>query len=266
MNERASALESVDMPALLYEAGLVDEAIAYCGGGERLDVPLAQAYALAASLGEANEPAGAGRLFDLIEHNGLDDPTRVRVIGQEHDAALAWTRAAVQFRPCSTVLTAIQGLVERYRDHESETQYEANQNWSRYSQVMQVLIRESAERGDEVALDLIESELGSFAERLHERGGGFESRTAAVMDLRVRASAALLRMDDDPAAIETRLSELESSLLGAPLHAATGLEFTELLARYGRADRATELLDRIPYGQALTASDLSDTQPARYTR
>ena len=137
VNERASALESVDMPALLYEAGLVDEAIAYCGGGERLDVPLAQAYALAASLGEANEPAGR-RLFDLIEHNGLDDPTRVRVIGQEHDAALAWTRAAVQFRPCSTVLTAIQGLVERYRDHESETQYEANQNWSRYSQVMQV--------------------------------------------------------------------------------------------------------------------------------
>ena len=260
VNERASALESVDMPALLYEAGLVDEAIAYCGGGETLDVPLAQAYGLAASLGEANEPAGR-RLFDLIEHNGLDDPTRVRVIGQEHDAALAWTRAAVQFRPCATVLTAIQGLVEPYRDHESETQYEVNQDWSRYSQVMQVLIGESAEWGDEVALDLIESELGSFAERLHERGGGFESRTAAVMDLRVRASAAQLRMDDDAAAIETRLSELESSLLGAPLHAATGLEFTELLARYGRADRATEFLDRIPYGQALTASELSDTQP-----
>ena len=46
VNQRTLALESINMPALLYEAGLVNEAIAYCGG-DTLTVPLAQAYELA---------------------------------------------------------------------------------------------------------------------------------------------------------------------------------------------------------------------------
>ena len=259
VNERTSALEQVHMPMLLFEAGLVDEAISYCGG-ETLVVPLAQAYDLAAALGEADDPAGR-RLFDSIEHVGLDDPTRARVVGQEHNAALAWTRAAVQFRPCSTVLTAVQSLVERNLDEESDSRHDANEEWWRYSRMTRILINEYAERADEASLQLIESELGRFAGRLPERSDAFESRIAAVMDLRVRASAALLRVEDDATAIQARLDELDSSLRGMPLHATTGLEFAELLANYGRGDRATELLNRIPYGQALSASDLSNTQP-----
>ena len=54
---RTSALESVDMPSLLYEAGLVDEAIAYCGD-DATRIPVAQAYRLAARLGEENDQAG----------------------------------------------------------------------------------------------------------------------------------------------------------------------------------------------------------------
>ncbi len=46
VDERAAALENVDMPGLLYEAGLTDEAVAYCGTDTRR-VPLAQAYGLA---------------------------------------------------------------------------------------------------------------------------------------------------------------------------------------------------------------------------
>lgn len=65
VTERTSNLESVDMPGLLYNAGLIDEAIAYCGGETRR-VPLAHAYDLAARLGRADDPAGR-RIFDLIE-------------------------------------------------------------------------------------------------------------------------------------------------------------------------------------------------------
>ena len=259
VNERASALESVDMPALLYEAGLVDEAIAYCGGGETLDVPLAQAYALAASLGEANEPAGR-RLFDLLEHHGFDDPTRGRVVGQEHDAALAWTRAAVRFRPHSAVLAAIQRLVEPHPDDEPRRRHETEESWWRYSRMMRVLIEESAQKGDEAALRLVESDLESLAARLEESAAELDPQIATVMDLWVRTGAALVKAQGDAAKRETSLNDVGSTLRGKPVRAATALEFAELLARHGRVDRATELLDRIPYDEALTASRLSDTR------
>ena len=258
MNERASALESVNMPTLLYEVGLVDEAVAYCGG-ETLDVPIAQAYALAASLGEANEPAGR-RLFDLIGHHGFDDPTRGHVVGQEHDAALAWTRAAVQFRPHSAVLAAIQRLVEPHPDDEPRRRHETEESWWRYSRMMRVLIEESAQKGDEAALHLVESELESLAARLEESAAELDPQIATVMDLRVRTGAALLKSLGDAAKRETSLNDVDSTLRGKPIRAATALEFAELLARHGRVDRATELLDHIPYDEALTASRLSDTR------
>ena len=95
VNARASALETIDMPALLYEVGLVDQAIAYCGE-DSLNVPLAQAYDLAATLGEANEPAGR-RLFDLIEHNGVEDPTRGTEVGRgtRHCSCLGASRCSI---------------------------------------------------------------------------------------------------------------------------------------------------------------------------
>ena len=57
LRTRSEMLDDVDMPAVLYAAGLVDEAIGYCGVETRR-VPLAQAYALAAALGRAGDPAG----------------------------------------------------------------------------------------------------------------------------------------------------------------------------------------------------------------
>ena len=127
VNERTSALEGVNMPALLCDAGLVAEAIAYCGG-EKRSVPLAQAYDLAATLGGNNDPAGL-RLFNSIEHHKFDDPLRLGEAGREHDAAVAWTRAAVKFRPCSTVLGAIQSLVEPHSRGESLAPHEADEAW-----------------------------------------------------------------------------------------------------------------------------------------
>ena len=258
VNERTLALESINMPALLYEAGLVNEAIAYCGG-DTLNVPLAQAYALSATLGVANEPAGR-RLFDMIEHNGLEDPTRGTEVGREHDTALAWARAAAQFRPYTAVLGAIQRLVEPDPGDEPRPSYETEECWWRYSRMMRVLVEESERRCDEAALRSFESELASFAARLEERADELDDRTAVVIDLWVRARATLLQSLDDAAERVTSLNELDSTLRGKPIQAATALDLAELLACDGLVDEATELLDRTPYHEALTASRLSDTR------
>ena len=97
LDARSSALETMDMPDLLYEAGLAHEAIAYCGD-DATRVPLAQAYSLAARLGEDNDLAGL-RIFRSIEHQGPTDSRRNRVVGHEHDAAVAWTRAGCTVPP-----------------------------------------------------------------------------------------------------------------------------------------------------------------------
>ena len=56
--------------------------------------------------------AAGRRLFELIEHVGFDDPVRASVAGEQHDVAVAWTRAVVQFRPIPAVLKAIRNLVQ----------------------------------------------------------------------------------------------------------------------------------------------------------
>ncbi len=107
-DERSAALEDADMPGALYDAGLVDEAIAWCGEETR-HVPLAYAYGLATKLGAVGDPAGR-RLFDLVEHD-VDDRDRTRIRGVEDETALAWTRAAVLFRPFPAVIAAIRNQI-----------------------------------------------------------------------------------------------------------------------------------------------------------
>ena len=257
VNERTSALENVNMPALLYEAGRVDEAIAFCGG-ETLDVPLAQAYDLAAILGEASEPAGR-RLFDLIEHHGFDDPTRVGDLARRREAECAWARAAVLFRPIRIVLAAVRSLAEPRSDNDGETDFLADDRWQHHSRVMGVLIEESVARGDEATLGAIDTELKDLAALLQKGDGVPRGQLETVMDLRVRANAALLAQMPDPEAAEAHLSEIVSSVRGVSLFATTLLEVAELLASHGLVDQAAELLDRLPFDDALTAARLSDS-------
>ena len=256
VHERRAALEDVDMPALFYEAGLVDEALAYCRG-ETLGVPLAQAYGLAATLGAANDPAGR-RLFDLIEHHGFDDPTRLREAGRQDEAALAWARAATHFRPITAVLAAIRPLAEARSDVDHDRGFDLDDAWSRYSRVMEVLIDESSKQGNVPTLLAIDSDLSSLADTLQDRDEVPGNRVATVVDLRVRANAGLVGQTADAKVAEARLDRIVSFLRGVRLFASTMLDVAELLARYERADEATELLDNTPYDEALTASSLSD--------
>ena len=59
-------------------------------------------------------------------------------------------------------------------------------------------------------------------------------------------------------AAEARLSEIVASVRGVSLWVTTLLEVAELLASHGLVDQAAELLDHLPYDDALTAASLSD--------
>ena len=267
VSERTTALESVEMPSLLYDTGLIDEAIAYCGAETRR-VPLAHAYDLAARLGSAGDPAGR-RIFDVIEHDGLDDPKRTQVSGQENEAAVAWVRAAALFRPLPIVIDAVRRLVEDRSENDRDDRYAQDERWDRYERMMETLIDAVALKADESALDMIDSALADHAAQLIEassqpQGGDDEkggddariSNIAMAIGLQVRSHAALLGRATTAEVAEIRLDKLLSTLRDAPLFPSTVLEAAELLARYGMTDPAVKLLDRVPYGKALTVDVL----------
>ncbi len=267
VSERTTALESVDMPSLLYDAELIDEAIAYCGAETRR-VPLAHAYDLAARLGSASDQAGR-RIFDVVEHDGLDDPKRTQVSGRENETAVAWVRAAALFRPLPIVIAAVRRIVADRSENGRDDRKAQAERWHRYARMMEALIDAVALQADESALDTIDSALADHAAQLTEassrpQGGDDEkgvddARTnniATVIDLRVRSHAALLGGATTAEVAQIRLGQLSSTLRGVPLFASTLLEAAQLLARYGMTDPAVKLLDRVPYGKALTVDML----------
>ena len=268
VTERTSALDEVDMPSLLYKAGLVNEAIAYCGGETRR-VPLAHAYALAATLGGVNDPAGR-RLFDLTEHQGLDDADRMRVSGEEDDAAVAWAHAAALFRPLPAVIASIGRLIEGRPEGARDDRHTQARRWRRYERMFQALIDAVALRADESALNTIDAALAEHAAGLiegrhqseagdeEESGGDTRTANAAmVIDLRVRSHAVLLKLAPTDEDRRVRLNQLRSMLRGVPMYPSTMLEVAELLACHGMVDQASELLYLTPYGKALAVSVLS---------
>lgn len=264
-DERNSALEDVDVPGLLYDAGLTDEAIAW-SGGEMRRVPLAHAYGLAASLGKSGDPAGR-RIFDQIEHEGMDDPDRSRIAGEQHAAAMAWMRAAVLFRPLPSVVRAVRHLVApgvSGGPHLAHTQAE---QWRRYALLFEMLI--DSLREDPSALEEIDSALADDAARLAEcesqSGENGEAdrsaharnaRLATVADLRVHARIAMIGAASSGDATEAHLNHVVSILNSGPHLYSTLLAAAEQFTSHGRTRFASQLLDRTPYSKAMTVSSL----------
>ena len=267
LNSRSSALETMDIPDLLYEAGLAHEAIAYCGD-DTTRVPLAQAYSLAARLGENNDPAGL-RIFRSIEHQGLTDSRRYRVVGHEHDAAVAWIRAAALFLPLSTVIAAIRNLPQLPLSTDRRDRNVQIEQWETYVRTMDALIDAVARKGDEAALGTVDLALVDDVTRLADAqtqrpadsdmlsASELDNIIAAVVDLRVRSRAAMLSLATTVETEQTHLHHLLSIVDDLPLYASTMLDAAEILARHGRAAQAEEMLSQCPYNKALTVSDFN---------
>ena len=264
-DERNSALENVDMPGVLYDAGLTDEAIAW-SGGEIRRVPLAHAYGLAVRLGRSGDPAGR-RIFDQIEHEGMDDPDRNRVAGEQHGAAIAWIRAAVLFRPLDSVVRAVRDLVAPRVSGNPHPAHAQAEQWRRYALLFEMLI--DSLREDRYALEEIDSALASDAARLAEcesqsevngeadqSGDTRNAHLATVADLRVNARIAMIDAASSGDETEAHLKHLVSSLNNGPHLYSTLLAAAEHLTSHGRTQVASQLLDRTPYSKAMTVSSL----------
>ena len=255
------------MPGLLHEAGLTSEAIAYCGGGATR-VPLAQAYNLAARLGADNDPAGP-RIFRSIEHEGPNDSSTNHVAGQEHDAAIAWTRAAALFLPLPTVIAAIRNLAEMPLATDRRGRYAQIERWERYVRTMKALIDEVAQKSDEAALETIDSALADVGTQLTDTmpqedasadqwsANEIDDIIAAVIDLRICLRAAILSLVTTVEAEEYHLNRLIQTLGGPRCYASSMLAAAEILVRHGMADQAREMLRESPYRTALTVSALT---------
>ena len=267
VDARTSALESVDMPSLLYEAGLADEAVAYCGG-DTTRVPLAQAYGLAARLGNENDPAGL-RIFRSIEHEGPYDSGKIRIAGQEHDTAVSWARAAAVFLPTSAVIAAVRNLGETSLAVDRRDRNLQVEQWESYVRAMRALIDVYALKRDEASLETVDSALAYDGTQLtdamiHARSDGdswsaseLANIIAEVVDLRVCSRSAILNLATTAETVELRLDRLLSLFGDLPRQASTMLDVVEILVRHGRTELASEILDQCPFDKALTVSELS---------
>ena len=264
VDQRTSMLENVDMPGLLFDVGLIDKAIAWCGEETRR-VPLAQAYGLATRLGTTGDPAGR-QIFDRIEHDGMDDPDRTQVLGERDSVALAWTRAAALFRPLSTVITAMRDAVEFEPADDVRDEMMQAEQWRRYCRMLQALV--DAMRSDEAALMAVVSALADHVAQLNESRAPSDDaeeengtdrarnhRVASLVDLQVQVHTALLEAVATAEEAERHLERLLLVLSGAPLFPETMLDAAELLATHGVLDQASALLNRTPYHQSLTVDD-----------
>lgn len=269
--ERTLALEDIDMPALLFDVDLVDEAIAYCGGESRR-VPLAHAYNLAARLADRGDASGR-RIFDAVQHDGLDDPDRSNYSGQEDVTAVAWIRAAARFLPVSALMAACRRVLEqtpRRGDNDPWGRGELRRRFEAMtSGLVELLVdREDMDRLFEVDAALEQIRLASQAEltsidadqRVDGDDAGEAARkaiaaeVATVVDLRVRVLQALIESTVSAERAATLLDVLEDLLGASPIYHGTMLDAAELFVRYERMAVAEHFLKRLPYDRALVAA------------
>ena len=267
MIQRTSALDDVDMPGVLHAAGLVDEAISWCAGHGRR-VSTSHVYALAARLGWANDPAGR-RLFEMIEHKGFADEDGVYEGGLSDDAALAWTRAAVLFRPLPTIITGIRNIVQIPLKSSQRDRLEQADRWNLYERMTRTLIDCVVLQCNQEALETIDSALADHSgtviqnetqpeqEEARERAEKARDRSLAMLlGLRVRAQTELLEFAETGEVAKSRLQNLLGLLRSRRVSRSTWLAISELCFRYDIRDRAAQILRSIHYNHQLTVRDL----------
>jgi hypothetical protein len=273
LGNRTWALDRIDLPAALLDAGLIDEAIGCCGGVGRRQVPLAHAYRLAERLGRMGRPEGR-RLFDMIEYDGFDDPERTTVSGEEDDAAEAWGLGAPLFRPMTRILNATRQLLNRGTGPppDRRAQNQADRQLTRYAVIHAALIQSLSHERRVEDLMATDAELARAIHELAEAsislGGDSAGATAyarrtrdghvaSLIELRARIRRELLEISPDGEGVHRLVEESIGLLNGLPHFEATALDIAELAARYGFDAAATQLLRDSQFANAVSATELS---------
>ena len=249
------ALDYVDMPGLLFDCGLVDEAVRFCSASARRS-PLAQIYGLAGRLG-ADGNAEGRRMFDLVEQDGFDDRRRGRISGQEHDAAVAWASTAPLFRSIEKVVAGVERVA--IQDEEMDGRQRGS-GWQRYALMMEALVGATVGRGDASDLRFIDDTLVKRIDALTELLAGQEEESAlsslngklaTLVNLRFQIQLEFLSQEVTPAARRNRMRDLRAVLRGVPIWHITMLDAAEKMVELGDVRTARGLVDRIPFDDSL---------------
>ena len=254
VNERSSVLREVDLAGLLFDVGLVEEAVSY--GGEAGETQLVHAYALAAKLAEAGNPAGR-RLFDVTDPVGLDDFDGPSRTDPDNDVAAAWARAAFWCRPLVNVLEAAQRVVQTRPSSEDGSDDDdlvlEYGRWRRYQSILTALIETAANNGEPSAVEFVFTRVSeqlesARTEQLATEAADGEQHShllAVLAGLRAQASSVLLDLVDDGTTRQHWLGMLLPQEK-VPLFHTTLVGLAEIYAREGMSERASHLLDRVP--------------------
>ena len=268
LESRQFALREIEMPSLLYESGLVDEAISSCAGALG-EVRLAHAYDLAWRLGLDGDSAGR-RIFESIAHHGVDERDQIVVMGQEDDTAVAWTRCAGLYRPLPLVLDAIAEQGVGRKETGQHRRREQEEVLRRYASMMKAIIEVITAKGDLRSLESIDAALAKRAAELKNTGNdeaagdsGTDTRDiqraglASTVGLRVRVVDSILGLLNGTESRQGRIRRLRSSAIDMPSYPSTRLRLAELLEREGLATQASEELARTRYETSITVDSLT---------
>lgn len=268
LESRRFALRDIAMPGLLYESGLVEEAISGCAKSSD-QARLSHAYDLAWRLGRDGNSAGR-RIFESIAHLGVDERDQIVVMGHEDDAAVGWTRCAALYRPLPLVLDAIaeQALVSKGTARGLKR--ERDLVLRRYASMMKALIEVITGKRDLKSLESVDAAL---AKRAAELDGGstneareFKDKRASdlraeslalTVGLRVRVVDSILGLLTDSDTTRGRVKRLLSSVSDSPVFPSTRLHLAEMLASEGLNAEASNELAQTQYETAMTVDSLS---------
>lgn len=267
VTQRTLALDEVDMPGVLHAAGLVDEAISWCGGHGRR-IPPSQVYALAARLERAGDPSGR-QLFEMIEHKGFAQADGGFEGGLADDAALAWTRAAVLFRPLPLIIESIRNIVEVRSNNSRPESVAHRERWNLYARMIESLIDCFVPQRNREAVETIDSALAEHSAAVvenktqPEQGDGWEEaektknrEVLTLLTLRIELRIKLLELTDNGEDVQTGLETLFALLQDQRVSGSTWLDLSELCYQCGEKDQAARILQALSYNFQLTVGNL----------
>jgi hypothetical protein len=255
---RLHTLEQLDLPAVYLDAGMFTEAVAFSGVDQTRQIPLSQAYDLAALLGEAGSGYGQ-RVYAAIEGFGFDDGDSAKLADHENDVHEAWAGAATRYRTLQHVLQvigtfwpeadAVDDDVPRFQGRDpSLTRFHLMAR-----QVCETLT-DLARTGE---LDQVDRLLDVLWATINDDSDTSRRRDAILTDIALQIARARADICTDQTAADFVLREAVDLTDRHLMFDSNLYEWAHIALDLGDEERAGRLLGRRPLDSRLTRSDTS---------
>jgi hypothetical protein len=254
IQDKASELEEIDVCRALFMSGQIDSAVAYVGNEQSLNVPLSQAYELAADLARIGNSSGL-RVFEWIHHFGLQQPGQSHRSTTDSDVGSAWARCAAHFLPLDMALTKMRDVLD-LRIGDSEWTFD--RTYHRFSGLITSFIKERYFVAPSDLLE-IDTALAEEIEALSSKGldsPRVQKLTALINDLRYKALSTHIATAGNFDARAERFKHLDTTLRGVRVYKTTLLGIASLEAEFASVEKAHATLAKTGFDAALSLETL----------